>query len=191
MPGSEPDDVVYCSVAEVYGKRAAITPSHNQHFDPWPECVPVSVYNWVRPGHMAAGLTSIAARSAGDDLAIVYTLSELSEHAMKRLSLRAEYAMCSILIALVVLAWVGAVAEYAQSLHARAAVSFLVHHHAIGDDPSFIVRTAPNVEVLWISVLRSPFFIGASFLAAIAIGGLSWLIYRLQRISRASRMAVT
>jgi hypothetical protein len=89
---------------------------------------------------------------------------------------------------LVVLAWIGATIEYAQSLQARAVVSFLVHHQAIGDDPSFIVRTAPYVEVVWTSMFRSPFFIAATALAATAIGALGWLIYRLRRLSRAQQM---
>ncbi|HYN87105.1 MAG TPA: hypothetical protein VER55_01180 [Ardenticatenaceae bacterium] len=64
-------------------------------------------------------------------------------------------------------------------MRAQAAVHFMLHHHAIGDDPGLIVQTAPYVVVPWTAVLQSTPFIATSLLATLSIGALSWLAYRL------------
>ncbi len=90
-----------------------------------------------------------------------------------------EAAVCIALICLVLLSWAGFGFEHGRTLQARAAVHFMRHHHAIGDDPRFIVQTAPYVVVPWTEVLRSTPFMTASLLAILSIGALSWLAYRL------------
>lgn len=94
---------------------------------------------------------------------------------------RPEAVVCTALIVVVLLAWVGFAIEHYQALQARAFVGFVRQHLSLGESPSFILNTALTVSVLPTQLLRSGRFLVGSAIAILMMASLGWLALRIRR----------